>query len=100
MEKAIDREKIVYRASEYPYNFRNFQTASTLGRDIYEGKITLEEANIDQDNLLRDIRNLNNKTRPQNDRKIQEKKVVLKNLCKFLRQEKYFLTALIAEYFQ
>ena len=50
-----------------------------FGRDIYEGKITLEEANIEQDNLLRDIRNFNNKPRPQNGRKIQEKKIVLKN---------------------
>ena len=54
IENAIDREKLVFRASEYTYNFRNFQTIRTLGRDIYEGKITLEEANTGQDNLLRD----------------------------------------------
>ena len=56
IEKTIDREKLVYRASKYSYNFRNFWTVITLGKDIYEGKITLEEANIDQNNLLRDIR--------------------------------------------
>ena len=56
IEKTIDREKLVYRASEYTYNFRNFWTVRTLGKDIYEGKITLEDANIDQNNLLRDIR--------------------------------------------
>ena len=49
IEKTIDREKLIYRANEYTYNFRDFQTVRTLGRDIYEGKITLEEANIDQD---------------------------------------------------
>ena len=48
IEKTIDREKLVYRAS----------------RDIYEGKITLEEANEDQKNLLRDIKNLKNRARP------------------------------------
>ena len=26
IEKTIDREKSVYRASEYTYNFRNFRT--------------------------------------------------------------------------
>ena len=52
----------------------------TFSRDIYESKITLGEANTDQDNLLRDIRNFSNKTRPQNYKKIQEKKIVLKNL--------------------
>ena len=48
----FDRERVVYRASEYIYNFRNFWTIKTFGRYIYEHEITLEEANIDQDNLL------------------------------------------------
>ena len=48
---------------------------------------------------MRDIRKLNNKARPQNDKKIQEKKLFLKTCISFLKQEKYFLTALIAEYF-
>ena len=48
----FDRERVVYRASEYIYNFRNFWTIKTFGRYIYEREITLEEANIDQDNLL------------------------------------------------
>ena len=82
IEKIIDREKLIYRANEYTYNFRNFWTVRTLGRDIYEGKITLEETNIDQDNLLRDIWNFINRTRPQNDSKMQEKKIVLENLYK------------------
>ena len=55
-EKTIDREKLVYRASEYTYNFRNFRTIRTLGRDIYESKTALEEANEDQDNLLETLK--------------------------------------------
>ena len=77
IEKTVEREKLVYRASEYTYNFRNFRTIITFGRDIYNGIITLAEANIDQDNLLRDIGNFNYKTRPQLDNKIQEKKLFL-----------------------
>ena len=91
IEKTIDREKLVYRASEYTYNFRNFRIVRTLGRDIYEGKITLQEANIDQDNLMKDIRNSNNKTRPQNDWKIQVKKIVPKNLYKFFEAREILL---------
>ena len=83
IEKTIDREKLVYRASEYTYNFRNFRTIRTFGRDIYEGKITLKEADEDQSNLLNDIRNFRDKTRPQNDKKKQEKEIVLKNLYNF-----------------
>ena len=59
----------------------------TFGRDIYEGEITLEEANIDQDNLLRGIRNFSNKTKPQLDNKIQEKNLFLKTCINFLKEE-------------
>ena len=37
---------------------------------------------------MNEIRNFNNKTRPQNDNKIQEKKIVLENLCKFFEAKK------------
>ena len=55
IEKTIDREKLIYRASEYTYDFRNFQTIRTFGKDICEGNITLDEASIEQNNLLEDI---------------------------------------------
>ena len=83
IEKTVDRERLVYKASEYTYSFKNFRTIRTFGRDIYEGKITLKEADEDQSNLLNDIRNFRDKTRPQNDKKKQEKEIVLKNLYKF-----------------
>ena len=44
IEKNIGREKLVYDAGKYTYDFRIFNTTRTLGRDIYEGKITLKEA--------------------------------------------------------
>ena len=44
IEKNVDREKLIYETNEYKYSFKNFQTIKTFGRDIYEGKITIEEA--------------------------------------------------------
>ena len=44
IEKNVDREKLIYETNEYTYSFKNFQTIKTFGRDIYEGKITIEEA--------------------------------------------------------
>ena len=70
IEKTVDREKLVYRASEYTYNFRNFRTIKMFDRDIYERNITLDEANIEQGQLLKDIRSFNSRTRPENDMKI------------------------------
>ena len=94
IEKAVDKENIVCRVTEYTYNFKYFRPIRTFGRDIYEGKITLKEADEDQPNLLNDIRNFGDKTRPQNDKKKQEKEIVLKNLNIFLYQEKSFLMVL------
>ena len=45
IEKIVDRQKLIYETNEYTYSFKNFQTKKTFGRDIYEGKITLEKAN-------------------------------------------------------
>ena len=33
--------------NEYTHSFKNFQTISTFGRDICNGKITLKEASKD-----------------------------------------------------
>ena len=54
IEKAVDRENIIYRAIEYIFCFKNFKTivAKTFGRDNYNVEITLEEAYENQSNLL------------------------------------------------
>ena len=83
MENTIDREKLIYKSNKYTYDFRNFQTIRTFGEDIYEGEITFEEADEDKSDLLNSIRDFKNKTRPQNNRKEQEKEIVLKNLYNF-----------------
>ena len=79
-EKNVDREKLIYKAKKYKYSFKLFQTITTFCRDIYESRITLKEADWYQSNLLREIRNFRDKTRPQGDKKKQEKEVLLKNL--------------------
>ena len=57
IEKTVDREKLVYRASAFSYSFQNFRTKRTFGRDIYNGEITLKEADEDQASLLNEIMN-------------------------------------------
>ena len=74
IEKNVDREKLIYEAGEYIYDFRKFNTIRTFGEDIYNGKITLEEADEDQSDLADEINNFIKKTRPKNDAKKQEKK--------------------------
>ena len=44
IEKNLDREKLIYETDEYTYSFKNFQIIKTFGRDIYQGEITIKQA--------------------------------------------------------
>ena len=55
IEKNVDREKLIYETNEYTYSFKNFQTIKTFGRDIYEGEVTIKEADEYQADLLTEI---------------------------------------------
>ena len=99
IERTIDREKLVYKATEYTYDFRNFRRIRTFSRDIYEGKISLKEADEDQSSLVNKIKNFNYKTRPQNDNKKQEKEIFLKNLHNFFGGREKFLKAFTSKIF-
>ena len=74
IEDTIDREKLVYKASGNTYDFRKFQTIRTFGEDIYDGKITLEEADKDQSNLLNEIKNFIERTRQKSYKKNKKTK--------------------------
>ena len=75
IEKNVDREKLIYETDEYTYSFKNFQTIKTFGRDIYEGKITIKEADEYQADLLTEILNFRKNTKPRS----QEKKMRKRN---------------------
>ena len=78
VEKNVDREKLVYDSGKYTYDFRMFNTIRTFAEDLYEGKITLEEADEDQSDLTDMINEFTKETRPRNSGKKQEKKPLQK----------------------
>ena len=65
MEESIDGEKLVYKTDKHTFDFRKFNTIRTFGKDIYNGKITLEEADESQSDLLNEIKTFNDKARPK-----------------------------------
>ena len=83
IEKNVDREKLVYKTSEYTYSFNYLQTIKTFGRDIYEGKVTIEKADEYQTNLLVEIMNFRENTKPRSQEKKRQKEIVLQNLYIF-----------------
>ena len=99
IEKNVDREKLIYETNEYTYSFKNFQTIKTFGRDIYEGKITIKQADEYQKDLLVEIMSFKKHTKPRSQEKNMKKKF-LKTCIVFLRAGEEFLTLLKAKYFQ
>ena len=100
IEKNIDKEKLIYETDEYTYSFKNFQTIKTFGRDIYEGKITIKEADEYQADLLTEIMNFRKNTKPRSQEKNEKKKLVFKTWIIFLKVEKKLLMLLKAKYFR
>ena len=63
MEETVDRGNLVHSTNKCTYNFKIFHTINTFGREIYNGKITLKEADEDQSSLLVEIMNFKKKKR-------------------------------------
>ena len=94
IEKNVGRDKLINETNKYTYSFKNFQTIKTFGINIYDSKITIEEADKYQTNLLFEIMNFRKNTKPRSQEKNQEKEIVLENLYNFLRVDKKFLMLL------
>ena len=99
IEKNVDREKLVYDAGKYMYDFRTFNIIRTFGEDIYEGKITLEEADGDQSDLADEINKFIKEIRPKNYGKKEDKKIVIKNLRNFLKAREMVLNGFKSKVF-
>ena len=88
IEKNVGREKLVYDAGKYRHDSRTFNTIRTFGEDIYDVKITLEEADEDQSDLADEINKFIRETRPKNYDKKQEKQLLQKPCLIFSMQGK------------
>ena len=99
IEKNVDREKLIYEAGEYIYDFRKFNTIRTFGEDIYNGKITLEEADEDQSDLADELIILLRKQGQKMMRKNKKKKIVRKNLRNFSGQREMVLNGFKSKIF-
>ena len=85
IENNVDREKLTYGTDEYTHSFKNFQTIKTFGRHIYEGKITIKEADEYHVDLLTEIMIFRKNTKPRSQEKKREKEIVLQNLYNFFQ---------------
>ena len=77
---------MIYYSSKEPFNFKTFKTIRSLVQNIYSSKITMDEADKEQSDLIEYILNFHNKARSKNRDDKKEKK-------KFLILQKIFMMA-------
>ena len=99
IEKNVDREKLVYDAGKYKYDFTKFNAIRTFGEDIYNGKITLEEADEDQSDLTDEINEFTKKTRLKSDKKKRKREIVKENLYNFFEAREMVLNVFESKIF-
>ena len=66
-EKKGNRNNMIDYSSMKPFDIRIFKTIRSVGEDIYSSKITINEADQVQADLVQYIVNFNNKTRPKKE---------------------------------
>ena len=97
--KKRDREKSIYDAPKKTYDFRIINTIRAFYKDIYNGKITLEEPVKDQSDLADETDKFIKETRPKDYDKKQEKEIVIKHLHNFLKTREMVLNGFKSKMF-
>ena len=72
-ESKIKRKDLKYETKNRTYDFQQYHTIRSFGDSIYTGKINVDEAEIDQTNLLQNWKEFNEKSRLR-PKKVRDKK--------------------------
>ena len=64
-EEKIKRKGLICKTNEYKYDFQQYETIRSFGESIYAGKSSTDEAEQYQSNLLENIIEFNEKSRPR-----------------------------------
>ena len=64
-KEKIKWKELKYKTNKYLYDFQQFEVIRFFGDSIYTGKIDIDEAEMDQTNLLENMIKLSNKSKPK-----------------------------------
>ena len=92
-EKKVNRNKMVYKATNKTYDFRKFQTIRAFGNEIKNNIINDDMANNEQNKLLKHIEEFNGSIRPRNLKLKELKKEVLDSALVLLQGREMVLKA-------
>ena len=64
-ENKIKQKDLRYETIRYRYDIQQSETVRSFGDSIYNGKISIDEAEMEQTNLVENIVDFSNKSRPR-----------------------------------
>ena len=73
-EEKIKRKNLIYKTNKYEYDFQQYETIKSFDENIYTGKINIDEAEMDQNNLLENMVEFNEISRPRKKEDKEKKK--------------------------
>ena len=65
IEERFVSKDLIYETNKYVFNFQQFRTIKSFGESIFSCKITLDETDKKQGNLLNNIIYFNSRTKPR-----------------------------------
>ena len=76
-ENKNKRRDLIYKTNKYKYDFQQYETIRSFSDSIFAGKINIDEAEMNQSNLLKNMVEFNeqSKLRKKEDKKEKKKKI-------------------------
>ena len=78
MGRKVKQKDLVNKANKYKYDFQQYETLKSFFESIYTGKTSIDEAEMDQSNLLKYLVEFSEQTKPRT----REGKDENRNTCK------------------
>ena len=78
MGRKNQTKELIYKANKYKYDFQQYETIRSFGESIYAGKTTTDETEEGQSNLLKNIVESNEKSRPRTKEGKGKKGILMK----------------------
>ena len=66
LRKIVNRENLIYEARKYVQNLQQFETIRSFSKNVFADKITLNDADKDQGDLLVEVIDFSKDTKPRN----------------------------------
>ena len=82
------------------YGLQQFETIRSFGDIVYTGKISMDEVEMDQSNLLENMVKFNNKSRPRSKENKDKKRNTFDSINTLYEGRELTLMLLEVEYFQ